>query len=258
MQRDIVLYEKKDKVAYITLNRPEKRNAVNMEVMGRLNALFTAILNDQDVRVVILTGSGTTAFSAGADIADPQVHSTASVGEYLESGANNYFPRQKIPVIAAVNGYCYGAGLEIALCCDIIIASDKAQFGLQHVRWGIYAAGGGARRLAALAGKTQAMYYTLTGESFDAQQALAMGVVSKVVPHEQLMRSAEETARLIAQWSPLVVRFTKDCICEAVEQSLQQLDQTDKFRVFTLFSTQDREEANRAFTEKRAPIYKGK
>ncbi len=133
----------------------------------------------------------------------------------------DFYPRPAAPVIAAVNGYCYGVGIEIALWCDIIIASDRAKFGLQHIRWGLYSGGGGTPRLAAVAGKMQAMYHALTGEPFDAQEALSMGVASKVVPHDQLMAFAEEKANLITQWSPLAVRYTKECIYEAVEHPLR-------------------------------------
>lgn len=257
MGSDAVLYEKKDNIACITLNRPEKRNALGREIGQGLQEAFQEVLNDRDIRAVVLTGSGL-AFCAGADIADPETHATASVVEYMEGRRIwDYVPRLNIPVIAAVNGYCFGAGLELALCCDIIIVSDRAQLGLQHIRWGLYPAGGGAGRLAAIAGKPQAMYYVLTGERFDAQQALAMGVASKVVPHDQLMESAEETARTIAQWSPLVVRYAKESIIEAVEQPLQQLAQTDQFRNFTLYSTGGREEGHKAFIEKRDPSYTG-
>ena len=258
MPDDAVLYEKKENIACITLNRPEKRNALGREIGQGLHEAFQKVLSDRDIRAVILTGTGTS-FCAGADIADPETHATASVVEYVDGRPIwDYIPRLNIPVIAAVNGYSFGAGLELALCCDIVIASDEAQFGLQHIRWGLYPAGGGAGRLAAIAGKMQAMYYVLTGERFDAQQALAMGVASKVVPHEQLLASAEETARTIAQWSPLVVRYAKDCIYEAVEQPLQQLARTDQFRSFTLYSTGDREEGHKAFVGKRSPSYKGK
>lgn len=258
MPGDAVIYRKKDKIACITLNRPEKRNALGREVGQGLQEAFQKVLGDRDVRVVILTGSGT-AFCAGADVADPDTHATASVSDYMEGRPIwDYLPRLNIPTIAAVNGYCFGAGLELALCCDIMIVADSAQLGLLHIRWGLYPAGGGAGRLAVVAGKMQAMYYVLTGEPFDAQQALAMGVASKVVPHDQLMSSAEETAKVIAQWSPLVVKYAKDCIYEAVEQPLQQLARTDQFRNFTLYSTGDREEGHQAFVEKRAPSYQGK
>ena len=160
-------------------------------------------------------------------------------------------------MIAAINGYAFGAGLELALCCDILIASDIAQLGLQHIRWGLYPAGGGAARMAAAAGKAQAMYYVLTGEVFDAHKALEMGIVSKVVPHDELLDAAEETARTIAQWSPVVVRYAKDCILDAVEGGMKQLAEADMYRNFTLYSSRDREEGHRAFVEKRAQKYKG-
>jgi len=257
MSGDAVLYEKKDNIAYVTLNRPEKRNALGREVGQGLQEAFQKVMADRDVRVVILTGNGNS-FCSGADIADPETHATASVSEYLDGRPIwDYIPRLNVPVIAAVNGYALGAGLELALCCDIVIASEKAEMGLIHIRWGLYPAGGGAARLAAIVGKMQAMYYVLTAERFNAQQALAMGVASKVVPHDQLMASAEETAKTIAQYSPLVARYAKDCILEATEQPLRQLAVTDQYRNFTLYSTADREEGHKAFIEKRAPGYKG-
>jgi len=258
MGGDAVLYEKKDSIACITLNRPEKRNALSREISLGLGEAFRKVMDDRELRAVILTGSGT-AFCAGADIADPDTHATATATEYMEGRPIwDYVPRLNIPIIAAVDGHCYGAGLELALCCDIIIVSDKAQLGLLHIRWGLYPAGGGAARLATIAGKPQAMYYVLTGERFDAQQALAMGVASRVVPQEQLMACAEETAKTIAQWSPLVARYAKDCIIEAVEQPLRQLAQTDQFRNFSLYATGERAEGHKAFIEKRDPSYKGK
>ncbi len=258
MPGDAVLYEKKENIAYITLNRPEKRNALGKEIGRGLDAAFQKALADRELRAVILTGNGT-AFCAGADIADPDTHATASAAEYVQGRQIwDYFPRLTIPVIAAVNGYAFGAGGELALCCDIIIASEKAQFGLQHIKWGLYPAGGGAARFASIAGKTRAMYYVLTGQTWDAQQAFAMGMASRVVTHDQLMAVAEETAKTIAQWSPLVVRYAKECILEAVEQPLRQLAQTDMFRNFSLYSTKDREEGHKAFVQKRSPDYKGK
>ena len=259
MAIDAVLYEVKDAIAYVTLNYPEKRNALTPEVWQGLVAAFDKVKADPQIRAVVLTGSGNS-FCAGADIPDPETHATQSVEDYVGFGHiwDQFVPRLDIPVIAAVNGYCLGAGLELALKCDIVIASEDAKLGLVHIRWGLYPAGGGAGRMAAAAGKMRAMYYVLTGERFDAREALAMGLVSKVVPPGELMRSAEETAKVISQWSPLVVQFAKDCIYEAVEQPLRQLAQTDMYRNFSLYARQDREEGHRAFVEKRDPSYKGR
>ncbi len=271
MSDEAVLYEKRDNVAIITLNRPEKRNVMGKEASQGVRDAFNRIMDDGDIRAVIITGSGT-AFCAGVDLKDPEVHATSSVSDHLgmtrqgntqgqgESTRTpwDFYPRPAAPVIAAVNGYCYGVGMEIAMWCDIIIASDRAKFGLQHIRWGLYSGGGGTPRLAAVAGKAQAMYYALTGEPFDAQQALAMGVASVVVPHDQLMEIAGEKASLISQWSPLTVRYTKECIYETVENPLQAVAKTDQYRLFTLYQTGDREEGHKAFVEKRDPSYKGK
>ena len=258
MAHEAVLYEERDRIGFITMNRPEKRNALGREISSGLRGAFQKVLANSELRVVVLTGKGES-FCAGADISDPETHATATAKNYVEGGPIwDYFPKLDIPVIAAVNGYCFGAGMELALCCDIILASDKAQFGLLHIRWGLYPAGGGAGRLAALVGKHQAMYHILMGERITAEQAFSMNVVSKVIPHEELQKATEEAATTISQWSPLVVRYAKESIYEAVEQPLQQLAQTDRYRNFSLYSTGDREEGHKAFVEKRDPSYKGK
>ena len=259
MTHEAVLYEVKNNIAYLTLNQPEKRNALSKQITSGLTSCFKKVLEDSNIRAVILTGNGT-AFCAGADIPDPDTHATQSVKEYLDAGHlwDVFVPKLTIPVIAAVNGYCLGVGLELALKCDIVLASEKAQLGLIHNRWGIYPACGGAARMASAAGKLKTMYYVLTGERFDANEALSMGLISKIVPHDQLMEKAEETARIIAGYSPLVVRYSKECIDEVTETPLLQVAQTDQYRCFTLYGTQDREEGHKAFIEKRSPRYKGK
>jgi len=273
MSDEAVLYERKGDVAIITLNRPEKRNVFGNEVSSMMRERFATVAADASIRAVILTGNGT-AFCAGVDLKDPEVHAGSDVSAHLgvstgggdgapvpQSGEARsqwqFFPKLAAPVIAAVNGYCYGVGIEIAMCCDIVIASDRAKFGLQHIRWGLYSGGGGLGRTAAAAGKNRAMYYALTGEPFDAETACAMGVASIVVPHGDLMTFAEEKANVICQWSPLAVKYTKECVHEVTEDPLRSVALTDVYRIFTMYSTSDREEGHKAFVEKRDPSYKG-
>ncbi|MHB1128067.1 MAG: enoyl-CoA hydratase/isomerase family protein [Bacillota bacterium] len=258
MANEAVLYEVRDGVAYVTLNRPEKRNAFGKEIGNGLQQAYEKIQADEEIRAVVLTGSGNS-FCAGADLADPNTHATLNVNDYLKDRPIwRYVPRLNIPVIGAVNGYAFGAGMELALACDILIAADSAQMGLLHIRWGLYPAGGGAARMAASAGKYRAMYYVLTGDRFGAQEALSMGLVSKVVPADQLIEAAEQTARAICQWSPLVARYAKDCILEVTEDPLYSVETADQYRNFTLYLSQDREEGHKAFVQKRDPNYKGK
>lgn len=273
MTEDAVLYERKGDVAIITLNRPEKRNVFGNEVSAGMRDGFNRVAADDSIRAVILTGNGT-AFCAGVDLKDPEVHAGTDVGAHVgvssgdgsgelrpQSGQErhnwDFIPRLAAPVIAAVNGYCYGVGIEIAMNCDIVIASDRAKFGMQHIRWGLYSGGGGLARTAAAAGKNRAAYYALTGEPFDAETALSMGVASIVVPHDDLMAFAEEKANVICQWSPLAVKYTKECIRQVTEDPLAQVEKTDHYRIFTMYSTSDREEGHKAFVEKREPSYKG-
>lgn len=267
MSDEAVIYERKGDIAIITLNRPEKRNVYGRELSAGVGAAFDKVMADASIRAVILTGTGT-AFCAGVDLKDPNVHAEGDVGTHLgmdserQSGADRtsweFFPKPAAPVICAVNGYCYGVGIEIALSCDIVIASDRAKFGLQHIRWGLYSGGGGTPRTAVAAGKMQAMYYALTGEPFTAEQALNMGVASVVVPHDELMSFAEEKANIIAGWSPLAVKYTKEVIYEATEKPYESIAKADMYRLFTMYQTSDREEGHKAFTEGRDPSYKGK
>ncbi len=259
MAEPTVLYEVKDNVAWITINRPERRNVLGKEVGRGLREAFDKVTADDAVRAVVLTGKDPS-FSAGADIKDPDTHADPSIASYLSHGpiGNTHMTRLPKPIIGAVNGHCFGAGFELALACDILIASEKAQFGIQHIRYGLYPAGGGAARFTQAVGKYRAMYYIMSGEWFDAKTALEMGVLSKVVPHEQLLATAEECARTIAGWSPVVVRFAKECVQGAFEKPLEPVLEADQYRNFTLYQTKDREEGHKSFVEKRSPDYQGR
>lgn len=255
---DPVLYDIRDGVAWITMNMPEKRNVMSTALGRGLHDAFAAAAEDQDARVVVITGTDPS-FCAGADIKDPHTHADPTITNYLSKGHIGHFDKTRMgkPIIGAVNGHCFGAGFELALACDILLASDQATFGIQHIRYGLYPAGGGAARFTQAVGKYRALYYILTGERFDAATAYGLGVLSKVVPHADLLPAAEEAAKAIAGWSPLVVKFARDCVHEVFEAPLAGTLETDEYRNFALYHTQDREEGHRAFVEGRSPEYRG-
>jgi enoyl-CoA hydratase/carnithine racemase len=253
-----VLYDVRDSVAWITFNTPERRNVLSSATGRALREAFARAAADDAARAVILTGADPS-FCAGADIKDPATHADPTITSYLAKGHIGHFDMTRMgkPVIGAVNGHCFGAGFEIALACDILIASEQAMFGIQHIRYGLYPAGGGAARFTQAVGKYRALYYILTGERFDARTAYELGVLSRVVPHADLLPVAEECARAIAGWSPLVVKYARDCVHEVFEAPLTPTLEADQYRNFSLYHTTDREEGHRAFVEGRDPRYQG-
>jgi enoyl-CoA hydratase/carnithine racemase len=257
-EQQAVLYEVRDGVAWITLNTPERRNVLSSAVGKGLHDAFARVAAEDEVRAVVLTGTDPS-FCAGADIKDPGTHADATIADYLSKGHIGHFDMTRLrqPIIGAVNGHCFGAGFELALACDILIASEQATFGIQHIRYGLYPAGGGAARFTQAVGKYRAMYYIMTGERFDAPTAFELGVLSKVVPHTELLPAAEECARTIAGWSPVVVRYAKECVHGVFEQPLAPVLEADQYRNFSLYHTGDREEGHKAFVEGRQPDFRG-
>ena len=252
--------ETKDKILIVTINRPEVYNAVHPPLSRELDEIWNDFLKDPNLWVAILTGEGDKAFSAGNDLKYSAQAAQYRVNQPASgfAGLTNRFDRTK-PIIAAVNGFAMGGGMETALSCDIIIASENAKFALPEVKVGFFAAAGGVQRLSRQIGKKAAVEIMLTGRSVGAEEALALGIVNQVVPHEKLLESAIEKATVIASNCPSSVKASMEALNHmdqleeipiALEKSYEIID--------VLRNTEDHKEGVAAFVEKRAPNWKNK
>jgi enoyl-CoA hydratase len=249
-----------DNVATLTVNRPRNMNALNSEVLGELECALYELDLDDGVKAVVLTGAGERAFVAGADIKEMaemnafQGHAFARKGQQVML----LMERMKKPVIAAVNGYALGGGLELALACDFIYASSKAKVGFPEVTLGIMPGFGGTQNLARLIGPNRTNEMIFTGRMLDADKACAWGIVNEVFPPEELLAKAWETALAIAQVAPLGVSSAKDAIVNGLNMGKEDGFRYEAALFGVLFSTEDRREGMEAFVEKRKAGFKGK
>ena len=256
---ETVLLDRRDRVAVITINRPEKRNALNIQTRAEGAAILDELRADDSVRVVIITGAGDKAFIAGADIAEFADRTAISQREImLERGLFNAVDTFPKPIIAMVNGYCLGGGCEVALACDIRVASETASFGQPEINMGIIPGGGGTQRLPRLVGEGKAMEMILTGEIIDAKTAFNLGLVNHVVPADQLETKTMEIANRIAEKSPIALRLAKEAIKLASRSNLDEGLRREVDLFALCFSSADKDEGVRAFLEKRKPEFKGK
>jgi enoyl-CoA hydratase len=256
---ETLLLERRDRVAIITINRPDKRNALNIKTREEGAALIEELRNDESINVLVLTGAGDKAFIAGADIAEfagrtAHMQRDVMVQRSLFNAVDT-FPK---PVIAMVNGYCLGGGCEIALACDIRIASENASFGQPEINLGIIPGGGGTQRLTRLVGEGKAMEMILSGQIIDAKTAFDIGLVNHVVPADQLRAKTLELANTIAEKAPIAVRMAKEAVKIASRSSLDEGLRREVDLFALCFATEDKDEGVAAFLEKRKPVFKGK
>ena len=256
-----IIFEKKDRIAYLTINRPEKMNALNAEVVNGLNSAWHDIENDTDVWCTIVIGAGGRAFSAGADLKEMSDRRRGE-GEGLlaEVRSMGFWRTSDLtkPVIAAVDGYCLAGGLELALACDFIIASDRSHFGLSEVLRAIIPGGGGTQRLPRAIPFRRALEVLLTGDRLNAQQAYDLGLVNRVVNPEDVMSTAEELANKINANGPLAVRAIKQLAYQGMDMPLEQGLRLEELVSQRIHKTEDSKEGPLAFVEKRKPNYKGR
>ncbi len=253
------LVEKADRIAWVTLNRPEKLNALNNEVLEELEQIFADLEQDAEVGVVVLTGAGEKAFVAGADIAELRTLDTAGARVQALRGQAVYQRIESLPkpVIAAVNGFALGGGCELALACHIRIASETARFGLPEVSLGLIPGYGGTQRLPRLVGKGVALDMILSGDMVPAADALRMGLVSRVVPAADLKAAATKLAKTILSRGPLALRTALAAVNEGLEMPQDQGLQYEAAVFGLLAATQDMQEGTGAFLEKRPAAFKG-
>ncbi len=238
----------KGHIAQVILNRPEAGNAINQRLAQELSEVCGQISQDNDIYVVVLTGAGDKSFCVGGELGSAEVrHSPSGAVASLEC-----------PVIATVNGDALGQGLELALSCDIRIASAKARFGLPQVAQGLIPMDGGTQRLPRIVGRGKALELLLAAETISAEEALEIGLVSRVVAPDKLAGEAEELAANIAGKGPVALRYIKEAVSKGLDMTLEQGLRLEADLYFLLHTTADRTEGIRAFLEKRPPKFKGK
>ena len=260
MTYQTIRYEAADGVATLTLNRPEVHNAMNDAMRRELTACFEGLVADEAVRVIIVTGAGERAFSAGADIRE--FVAAQAPTQFREARRRLDF-RQVMdrcgqPIIAAIRGYAFGGGLELALACDIRVASSDARLGLTEVDLAIIPGGGGTQRLPRLVGRGRALEMILTGARIDAAEALRIGLVERVVPPGEVLAAAHTLARVLADKAPVALRYAKEAVVKGLALPLADGLRLEGDLSTLLRTTEDRVEGAKAFLEKRKPRWTGR
>ena len=258
MSYDNLLYETEGPLALITINRADRHNAISLGTLDDLHAAIARAAEDDDVRVIAVTGAGDKTFASGSDLEEVERRDLTKALEPLVQGVAERLERTPKPTIAAVNGYCMGGGLEVALGCDLRVASSTAKFATPEGKLGIIPGGGATQRLPRLVGRAWAMEMLLMGETIDADRALQIGLVTRVVPPGDLLPTVRRMAAHLASFAPFVPRFMKAMVHSGMEGSLAAGLAMEKFAQGALCETEDKAEGIRAFLEKRRPEWKGR
>jgi enoyl-CoA hydratase len=255
-----LLVETRDGITFVTINRPDKLNALNDRTVEEIDAAFAAVAADPAVRGVILTGAGEKAFVAGADIAELATQSPVDGKERSIRGQRvlDRIERLGKPVIAAVNGFALGGGCELAMACHVRVASENAKLGTPEVKLGIMCGYAGTQRLPRLVGKGRALEMLLTGEMVDAAEALRIGLVNRVVPREKLLAEAEGLMRKMLANGPVSLRFTLEAVNDGLETGFDEAERQEATLFGLICTTEDMKEGTRAFLEKRPARFQGK
>lgn len=257
---DTIILEKKDGIAYITLNRPQVLNIYNTRMRDELYQVLGAIRDDDEVQVAILRGAGDRAFCAGADLSEFLSAPSATIARQVrwERDLWGLFLSMPQPLIAAIHGFCLGSGIEMILCCDIRIASEDARFGLPEVGLGIIPAAGATQTLPRTIGRGKALEMLFSGNFMDAWEAYRAGLVNHVVPKNELLPRAEKLARKIIEQAPLAVRAAKQAVNRGLDMTLEQGLAMERELALPLLFSQDTKEGLRAFKEGRSPKFMGR
>ena len=252
-----VLVDREEPIAVVRLNRPAQLNALSNQLMAELVGVLEALDSDEAIRAIVLAGDER-AFAAGADI--EELRQTKPLDLYFGTRLERWDAIRKIrtPIVAAVSGYCLGGGCELAMACDLIVASESAQFGQPEVNLGLLPGAGGTQRLVRAVGKAKAMDVILTGRFIDAREAESAGLVARVVPKEAWLEEAKRAARQIAEKGPVAVRLAKEAVNRAFDTTLEVGLDLERKAFNVALSTEDAQEGLSAFLEKRKPEFKGR
>ena len=254
-----LLLDVADGIAQVTINRPKALNALNSQTITELQQVFNALEQDSSVEVIILTGSGEKSFVAGADISQMQEMNALEARDFARMGQGmlKVIENHSKPVIAAVNGFALGGGCELAMACDIRLASDNAKFGQPEVNLGVIPGFAGTQRLSRLIGKGRAKELVFTGDTIDASEAYRLGLVNKVVSQEQLLEAARKMAAKIAGKGPVAIRLSKEAIDKGLDMDLDRASAYEAELFALCFASADQKEGMLAFLEKRPADFRG-
>ena len=257
---DTIIYEKRDGLAFVTLNRPEVMNRYNIQMRDEFYQVLTAIRDDPGIEVAILRGAGERAFSVGADLTEFGTAPSPVIARQVrwERDVWGLFLSLKQPWIAAIHGYCLGSGVEMACCCDIRIAAEDAVFGLPEMALGMIPAAGGTQTLPRTIGKGKALELLLTSDRIDAKEAYRVGLVNVVVPRDELYPTAEAMARRIMSCGPIAVRYAKEAVNRGLDLGLEDGLALERKLAALVAKTEDASEGIKALVDKRTPRFQNR